>query len=326
MDEKFILNVIKYIPFFFINFFTLGYIVYFIYFDLEFKRNTTLILFFLVLILSIISIYISKITKKRLKNSKIKLENEQNKKDKLIYQQSKMIAIGHIIGDITNQWRQTLSIITTVSTGVKLKKEMGLLQDKELISSMDLINNSSQDLSHTIDDFRNFLNPQNNKSEKFNIEKTFKQTLKILNVEFLSKNIKIIKNIENIEITSLEDELILVLIHIINNAIDALVKLDSSVDKFIFIDCHKKDNYLIIEIKDNANGINEDFIDEIFKLYFSTKNSSIDSGIGLYITMQVITNLLKGEIFVENEKFLYENKEYIGAKFTIKLKEKALSL
>jgi signal transduction histidine kinase len=322
MDEKFILNVIRYIPFFFIIFFSTLYVSYFIYFDLPFERDMTISLIFIILILSLISIYVLKIIKIKLFNFRIKLENEQNKKDKLLYQQSKMSSIGHIIGDITNQWRQTLSIITIASTGIKLKKEMGILQDEELILAMDLINNSSQNLSSTIYDFRNFLNPQNNKNEKFNISKTFEQTLKILNVELLSKKIKIIKNITNIEIVSLEDQLILILIHIINNAIDALSELDSLINKFIFIDCYKNDNQLIIEIKDNANGINEDFINDIFKLYFTTKTLSIDSGIGLYITQQVITNTLKGSIFAENEKFIHEDKEYFGAKFTIKLQEK----
>ena len=315
MDEKFILNVIKYIPFFFIIFFSTIYVSYFVYFNLPFGKDITISLMFIILILSLISIYTSKIIK-------IKLEKEQNKRDKLLYQQSKMSSIGQIIGDITHQWRQNLSIITTASTGIKLKKEMGLLEDEELITAMDLINNSSQDLSSTINDFRNFLNPQNNKNEKFNIAKTFDQTLKILNVEFLSKKIKVIKNIADIEIVSLEDELILVLIHIINNAIDALNEISTLTHKLIFIDCYKSNNHLIIEIKDNANGINDNFINNIFKLYFTTKNSGIDSGIGLYITKQVVTDLLKGSLFVENEKFIHENKEYFGAKFTIKLQEK----
>lgn len=315
MDEKFILNVIRYIPFFFIIFFSTIYVSYFVYFNLPFEKDITISLMFIILILSLISIYTSKIIK-------IKLEKEQNKRDKLLYQQSKMSSIGQIIGNITHEWRQNLSIITTASTGIKLKKEMGLLEDEELIIAMDLINNSSQDLSSTINDFRNFLNPQNNKNEKFNIAKTFEQTLKILNVEFLSKKIKVIKNIADIEIVSLEDELILVLIHIINNAIDALSEISTFSHKLIFIDCYKANNHLIIEIKDNANGINDNFINDIFKLYFSTKSFSIDSGIGLYITKQVVTDLLKGSLFVENEKFTHEDKEYFGAKFTIKLQEK----
>lgn len=450
MNEKVILNIFKFIPFLFITSFIIIYVSYFMYYDLELKKDVLISLIFYLLILSIISIYLIKITKRNLQkfkdkiinNEKIRLElnylenilyelpiiiiykdlndniltvnqealaqlgfsikdlinkptklifpetyqkqyeddleiiktkkgkynliekikinnkifivktskipvfdandnvknivifmvditkknnleTERNNKNKLLYQQSKMASIAQIIGDIIHQWRQTLSILSTASTGIKLKKEMGLLEDKELISTMDLINNSSQDLSQTIDDFRNFLNPQKNKNEKINILQTFDQTLKILNVEFLSKNITIIKNIDDIEIVSLENELILVFINILNNSIEALAK-QASKDKLIFIDCHKKNNYLIIDIKDNANGINEAIINEVFELYFSTKTLSIDSGIGLYMTSQIISNLLNGEISVKNEKFIHENKEYFGAKFTIKLQDKAL--
>lgn len=450
MNEKVILNIFKFIPFLFITSFIIIYVSYFMYYDLELKKDVLISLIFYLLILSIISIYLIKITKRNLQkfkdkiinNEKIRLElnylenilyelpiiiiykdlndniltvnqealaqlgfsikdlinkptklifpetyqkqyeddleiiktkkgkynliekikinnkifivktskipvfdandnvknivifmvditkknnleTERNNKNKLLYQQSKMASIAQIIGDIIHQWRQTLSILSTASTGIKLKKEMGLLEDKELISTMDLINNSSQDLSQTIDDFRNFLNPQKNKNEKINILQTFDQTLKILNVEFLSKNITIIKNIDDIEIVSLENELILVFINILNNSIEALAK-QASKDKLIFIDCHKKNNYLIIDIKDNANGINEAIINEVFELYFSTKTLSIDSGIGLYMTSQIISNLLNGEISVKNERFIHENKEYFGAKFTIKLQDKAL--
>lgn len=450
MNEKVILNIFKFIPFLFITSFIIIYVIYFMYYDLELKKDVLISLIFYLLILSIISIYLIKITKRNLQkfkdkiinNEKIRLElnylenilyelpiiiiykdlndniltvnqealaqlgfsikdfinkptklifpetyqkqyeddleiiktkkgkynliekikinnkifivktskipvfdandnvknivifmvditkknnleTERNNKNKLLYQQSKMASIAQIIGDIIHQWRQTLSILSTASTGIKLKKEMGLLEDKELISTMDLINNSSQDLSQTIDDFRNFLNPQKNKNEKINILQTFDQTLKILNVEFLSKNITIIKNIDDIEIVSLENELILVFINILNNSIEALAK-QASKDKLIFIDCHKKNNYLIIDIKDNANGINEAIINEVFELYFSTKTLSIDSGIGLYMTSQIISNLLNGEISVKNERFIHENKKYFGAKFTIKLQDKAL--
>jgi two-component system, NtrC family, sensor kinase len=451
VDEKYILNIIKFIPFFYIISFIMAYVGYCMYFDIEFKKDITIILFFLILALSVLTLYISKITKNKFQNfklnlinnenikleniknileelpiiviykdlndfiltvnkealtqfsisleniinkpakeifpisfqdqykndidiiktkkgkfnlierlminnklrivrtsrvpifdefnnvkniiifmiditKKVKLENEQIKKNKLLYQQSKMASLGQIIGDITHQWRQTLSILSTASTGIKLKKEMGILEDSELLSTMDLINKSTQNLSNTIDDFRNFLNPSNSKTKKFNIKQTIEQTLKILNVQFLSKNIRIIQNIEDIEIISLEDQLILVFINILNNAIDALTNLDSSIEKLILINCYKKNNYLIIEIQDNANGIDESIIDEIFELYFSTKTLTLDSGIGLYITMMLITNILNGEIYAENKKFTYKNNEYYGAKFTIMLQEKALSL
>ena len=67
-----------------------------------------------------------------------------------------MAAMGEMLENIAHQWRQPLSIISTVATGAKLKR-FKILSDDEFYDTMDIINNSSQHLSNTIDDFRNFL-------------------------------------------------------------------------------------------------------------------------------------------------------------------------
>lgn len=78
-----------------------------------------------------------------------------------------MAAIGTMIGNIAHQWRQPLSIISTAATGVSLKKELGILEDEELIESLDSINKSTQYLSKTIDDFRNFFLSNKEKKKIF---------------------------------------------------------------------------------------------------------------------------------------------------------------
>jgi signal transduction histidine kinase len=85
---------------------------------------------------------------------------------KFIEEQSKLVSMGEMIGNIAHQWRQPLSIISTASTGVLFQKEFGVLTDKVLIDSMNSINNSAQYLSKTIDDFRNFI--KNDKTEEIN--------------------------------------------------------------------------------------------------------------------------------------------------------------
>ena len=119
---------------------------------------------------------------------------------------------------------------------------------------------------------------------------------------------------------SYENELIQALINILNNAKDELVKKPSDEEKYIFIDIFRNEkNEVNIIIKDNAAGIPNEYIDKIFKPYFSTKHKSQGTGIGLYMTEEIITKHLQGQIFVENKEFTYEGKEYIGAQFTIVL-------
>ncbi|WP_072682625.1 cache domain-containing protein [Arcobacter sp. LA11] len=280
------------------------------------------------IILLSISIYISNILKKIFLNyrKKVKidfekqqlLKKENEKKQKLLYQQSKMAAMGEMIGNIAHQWRQPLSVILTASTGIKMQKELSTLPDKELFSMLDTINNSVHYLSQTIEDFRTFFNPKVNNPKSCSTHDIFERTFKLIDIQFSSKNIKIIKNIQDIRIVSFENELIQVLINILNNSRDALVEKETD-EKLIFIDCYKKDDFLFIEIKDNAEGINEEIMDRVFEPYFTTKHQSQGTGIGLYMSMEIVQKLLNGKIKVKNENYTYNNQPSRGAKFIIEI-------
>ncbi|WP_193315049.1 cache domain-containing protein [Poseidonibacter ostreae] len=244
-------------------------------------------------------------------------EIEAQNKDKILYQQSKLATMGEMLSNIAHQWKQPLSTISTASTGIKLQKEMNSLSDDQLISDVETINNSAQYLAQTIDDFKNFFKPNKNRVEEFNISSTIEKTLKLLDAKFKAQEIEIIKDIEDINIRSSENELIQVLMNILNNARDELLKCDYR--KLIFITIYKKENSLFIEIKDNANGVPLDMKKKIFDAYFTTKDESKGTGIGLYMSKDIVTKLLDGDIFVENEAYTYEDNEYYGAKFSIKL-------
>jgi signal transduction histidine kinase len=246
------------------------------------------------------------------------LELEKLQKEELFYQQSKMAAMGEMIGNIAHQWRQPLSVISTASTGLKIQKEMDILSDENFYSTLVAINTSAQYLSTTINDFRDFFNPSNNNINVFDISETFTKTLNLLNAQFTAKDIEIIQKIECCKITSIENELIQVLINILNNARDALLTIENQ-KKFIFINTYIKENMLFIEIKDNAGGIKEEIIDRIFEPYFTTKHQSQGTGIGLYMSKEIVEKHLNGELLVSNEKYTYENIEYVGAKFTIEI-------
>ncbi|MGM0518689.1 MAG: ABC transporter substrate-binding protein [Campylobacterota bacterium] len=251
---------------------------------------------------------------------RVKEEVEKNlKKDRLIARQSKMISLSEMIENIAHQWRQPLSLISTVASGMKIKKEFGTLEDKFFYESVDSIVNSANYLSSTIDDFRYFFKPKQEK-EVFEISNTLEKTLNLLNVKFSQENIKIIKDLEYIEIYGHETELIQALINILNNARDILIQNNKD-KRYIFITVKKVEDAIKIEILDNGGGIKKKNLDKIFEPYFTTKHSSRGTGIGLYMCHQIITKYMNGLIEVHNEKYEYENEKHKGAKLTITLYE-----
>lgn len=253
----------------------------------------------------------------------IVMERDQLKKlldknQKIISEQNKLASMGEMIGNIAHQWRQPLSVISAASTGLKLKKEMNTLTDKEFIYNMESINESAQYLSQTIEDFRSFLDPRNSKLKEFQVSKTIEKAITIISSQFTSNKIELIKDIENTLIVSLENELIQVLINLLNNSKDALLNIEN-IKRLIFMNIYTEQNRLYIEVKDSGGGIETDLISRIFEPYFTTKHKSKGTGIGLYMSRNIVNTLLNGTLSAENDTFIYEGIKYTGAKFTIEI-------
>ena len=131
----------------------------------------------------------------------------------------------------------------------------------------------------------------------------------ILNTILSHHNIEIEKNVkDDIEIFAHENEFSQVLLNIITNAKDALV-LNNIKNPKIEINVKKENDKAIITIEDNANGIKEENLNNVFIPYFTTKEKG--TGIGLYMSKIIIEQNMEGKIDVKNSSK--------GAIFTITL-------
>ena len=246
-----------------------------------------------------------------------KKTKELLEKEAILNQQAKMASMGEMIENIAHQWRQPLSVISTISSSLKIKKEMNILDDKEFYEALQSINRTSQHLSNTIDDFRNFFSP-NKEMNKFYVSQLIKKSKDLIKSRFDKFNIKVIENIDDIEILSYQNELFQVILNLFSNSIDVLSSNEIE-DKIIHIKIYQDENNLCIEFLDNGGGIKDEFINRVFEPYFTTKHKSQGTGIGLYMSLQIVTKHLNGEISVKNDTFIENNIAYFGAKFTILL-------
>ena len=246
--------------------------------------------------------------------------SEIKQRDKLLFQQSKMAAMGEMIGNIAHQWRQPLSVISTIATGLKFQIEFDTFDKKEAMNDLDSLNNTVQYLSKTIDDFRNFFKSNKFKTE-FNLSEAIQKDVNLLSATFKNNFIRIGLELDNsLEISGYRSELTQAILNILNNAKDALIENDvNEDDRVVLIRSYKKQNAAVIEIVDSGGGINEQIVDKIFEPYFTTKHQSQGTGIGLYMTYEIVVKNFGGHIVVKNKEFIYENKPYFGAIFRILL-------
>ncbi|MCK5109880.1 MAG: DUF3365 domain-containing protein [Arcobacteraceae bacterium] len=244
--------------------------------------------------------------------------SKEKKQELLLIQQSKMAAMGEMIGNIAHQWRQPLSVISTGATGMKMQKEYNMLEDKEFFKTCDIINNNAQYLSKTIDDFTDFIKGDR-KRTIFNLKDEIDSLLHLVEGPIKNYNINIILNLqEDIIIDSYKNELTQALINIFNNAKDVL-KEQKEDDRFLFITTEKNANNVIIRFQDSGGGIPDDILPKVFEPYFTTKHKSQGTGLGLHMTYELIVDKMSGTIEANNVNYEYNNKNHVGAEFVITL-------
>ena len=246
---------------------------------------------------------------------KITLEVEKNRdKDLQLFESAKMASLGEMIANIAHQWRQPLSSISTMASGMLIAKEVQILDDEIFVRYCEKIVENTQFLSQTINTFRDFIKE---KKELKNVilQERIQTTLHIESATLNHHHITLIDTIDYSKSISMElfaGELDQVLMNIINNAKDALIA-NHIKHPWIQIALTDNDNKVIITIEDNAGGISDEILPHIFEPYFTTKHQSQGTGLGLYMAYKIICESLGGNLYAKNSEF--------GAKFFIELKK-----
>ena len=226
-------------------------------------------------------------------------KNEE--KQKLLFWHSRMASLGQMLGNIAHQWRQPL---TELSLTLFNMKKASLKNDEKKVDelykeSKTLILN----MSSTIEDFTNFFNPQKEK-KSFEIKDAINEALLILRKVIEIENIHIQIDVPiNYKVIGVSNELSQVIVNLIQNSKDAFIQ-NNIEHKTIEISLKEKQQldkkYALLEIKDNAGGIDKENIEKVFDPYFTTKYKSQGTGLGLFMSKMIIEKSLEGELSHEN--------------------------
>lgn len=238
--------------------------------------------------------------KRQLKLELDRSENEIEYQKAMLFQQSKLAAMGEMIDNIAHQWRQPLNTLGVIVQDTQYAHRKGKLDQQYL---QNLTSESMEQIafmSQTIEDFRNFVKP-NQKNSPFDLNEPVEQSLQLLSVMFDSHRISIDVEYSNraLEIYGSSRELKQVMINLLNNARDALVERKVE-NPIIQIRVFGDDMYGAITIQDNGGGILPEHIERIFEPYYTTKEEGKGSGIGLYMSYAIVRTKMGGMIEVEN--------------------------
>lgn len=173
--------------------------------------------------------------------------------------------------------------------------------DDAIETNLSGIESLTYHMSKTIDNFKNFFNPQK-EQEQFFLNEAIQQALLIVKgtLEHNYINVKTTVSKE-LQCKSYSQALQEVLLVIINNARDALIQQKITQPE-IHIKVKKLQEVYVLIISDNAKGIPKAYLGKIFEPYFTTKHKKQGTGIGLYMAKTIVEEALKGKLLVKNTK------------------------
>lgn len=218
--------------------------------------------------------------------------------------QGRRAAMGDMIGAIAHQWRQPLNVLSLLMESMRDTLERGELDGKFLEYSILIAMEQVRFMAHTTDDFRNFFISRS-ALERFCPKRCVEEMVAMMNgciSSFATISIDIIDELEKgVEVPGCRNEFKQVLLNLLCNARDAvLAQPKENRDGRIVIRIGSGEDAVIISVEDNGGGVDEAILERIFEPYFTTKDETNGSGIGLYLSKVIIEDKMYGSLRAEN--------------------------
>ncbi len=231
------------------------------------------------------------------------------KKDKLLEQQSKMAAMGEMMDAVAHQWKQPLNAMSMMVDMLYTDYHDNVVTDEYIEDVTQTAHNQINHMLSTLSEFRTFFRPSKEANIDFYLQNCIDSVQVLMKDELIIHNLIVYIDIEeDLIINGQENEFKHIFINLINNSLDAFEERKKSTYRHIYIRAYKENAKIYIEFEDNAGGVSEHVIDTVFKPNVTTKEEGKGTGIGLYMSSQIVQKH-QGKINIHNSN--------MGALFTI---------
>ena len=224
---------------------------------------------------------------------------ELRRKEQLLIQQSRLAAMGEMLVNISHQWRQPLNVLGLKVQALGLSYKLGEFSEELLNESIANAMKIIKHLSQTINDFQDYLKPNKEKTW-FRVDQVITKTVSLIEDNFRNQNIgiEIISNGDP-QINGFPNEYGQVLLNLLMNSRDALTEHGVS-DAVITVRSWAENGRSVVTITDNAGGIDPEIMGKIFDAYFTTKELGKGTGVGLFMSKNIIEQHMGGRLSVRN--------------------------
>ena len=221
-------------------------------------------------------------------------------------EQSRLAALGELASGIAHEINQPLHNILFTINNMNLAIKKKRANEDYLSKKIDFINEDVSRMKKIIDHIRLFSRNQiESRQEEFCINESIKNAVDMINEQYSRNNIRIDLNLDEKigkvlgNIYKYEQ----VVFNLISNSRDALIEKSKMNRKDfvpnILIKSYQKNNEIIMEFRDNGNGISSENLEKLFIPFFTTKDPGKGTGLGLSISYGIIKEM-EGEIKIQS--------------------------
>jgi len=223
----------------------------------------------------------------------------EKQREQLFISQSKLASMGQMIENIAHQWKQPLAQINSIILSLDFDLEEHGCKSKVVEERLVEIETMTKYMGRTISDFQHYYQP-NKKTTVFSLSEVISDAMVILNSSTEFRKIEVDIDVDmTFMLEGVKNELQQVILIVLNNSKEIFTQRDIK-NPEIKIQVNEIDGYYKILISDNGGGIEEEILEKVFQLYFTTKSNSKGTGLGLYISKSMIETHFDGQMSIRN--------------------------
>ncbi|WP_345992800.1 HAMP domain-containing sensor histidine kinase [Sulfurimonas sp. HSL-1716] len=221
--------------------------------------------------------------------------NKNKKKDIMLFEQARFALMGEMMANISHQWKQPLNTISLAVVAARTSSG----KKEEMDKYFTIMEDNVDYLASTVDDFMSFFDKKVS-LELRELEELIKEIKSIICSHIDNKKISLeIKIDEQSRHAMMVSSVTQVILNLLNNSRNALELLKKE-GKKIELRFSSQDEGIIIECIDNGGGIEESIQHKIFDPYFTTKHKKKGTGIGLFMSKEIVQKVFEGDIILKS--------------------------
>ena len=232
----------------------------------------------------------------------IRHEVEQSRlKDRIVFQQSKVAALGEMLGNIAHQWKQPLNTISVVINKIYLDHQMQHLTPQTLEEALLKLRQHVQTMSSTIDEFRDFFTPDETQTT-FNLYEIIEDALRMNDSGVVQSEIVFTVTCDDhIHLFGYKKEIAQLFLVLLSNAKEAIMRHEIA-QGLVHIEVKEERDCVVVEVSDNGGGVQSEALPNLFEPFYTTKTPIGNSGMGLYFARKIVMESMQGIIEAFNKE------------------------